>query len=329
MNYDEVFSAFPKQFEWDPVIENADRLKEYEHYIICGVGTSALGGDILRTSGLEASVVVWRDYGLPSTVGPNTMIIVCSYSGQTEESIDNFNEAMQRHLPVAVVTSGGPLLIVAQQKGVPIITLPYVDEHAVIYSGPALIAFMKLMGSKQWAALKEVIALSTQINVAQAKSEGDILGVQLKDRIPIVCASAKNFPIAFNWKTKFNEIAKIPAFAVQFPDSFHSELTGFDAAPKSKTLSEKLDFVFLVDEDDDPRVLKRMHVVKDMYLEREFRAHEVPLFGNSRWLKVYYSFLVGNWTALFLAKYYHTEEAFEMKTEFTKRAQAKHDAKEQ
>lgn len=299
-------------------MENPDRLKQYDKFIVCGMGASALAGDLLRIEGRGTKIKVWRDYGLPETE-PNTLIIACSYAGNTEETLDSFHEARQKHLPVAAVTMGGQLLILAKQHGIPYIQLPDTGIHARMAAGFSAKALMKLVGSKEEGAYQELSTLQNLLDVEAARVDGETLANDLRNKIPIICASSKNFDLAYNWKVKLNEVGRIPAFASQFPELNHNEMTGFDSVPKNKHLSEQLVFVFLEDEADDPRILKRMEVCKKMYQDKELAAYSIKITGKSFWQKIFQNLLVGDWTAFYLGQHYGANpDATPMAEEFGK-----------
>ncbi len=317
---EENIKNYFQQFAFAPVVENADRLKEYDKYIICGVGASARAADLLSAGGMGHKIKVWRDYGLPET-DPNTLFIISSYSGTTEETIDSYHEARQHRLPVAVVTSGGELLISAKQHGDPYVQLP--NTGTSMMSGYAIIALMKLMGSRQWDSLKEIAALPESLNMEEARVDGETLAHDLRNKIPIICASRKNYPLAYNWKAKLNERARLPAFASQFPELNHNDMTGIDPVPTNQQISENFTYAFLEDESDDPRILKRMRVLMAMYREREIAAFEVKMAGKSFWHKVFQNLLVSNWTVFYLAQHYGTLEEASVTEEFEKRVKIK------
>lgn len=95
--------------------------------LICGMGGSAIGGDIFRVFAASKSpvpILVNRDYGLPAWVDHGTLVVVLSYSGGTEESLSAYDEAGVRGAARIVVTSGGELLERAERDGVPVAIVP-------------------------------------------------------------------------------------------------------------------------------------------------------------------------------------------------------------
>ena len=80
---------------------------------------------------------------------------------------------------------------------------------------------------------------------------------KIKDKIPLIYASEKNQAIAYNFKIKFNEKRKIPAFYNVFPELNHNAMEGFDLKESLRHLSQNFIFLILFDEEDHPKIKKR------------------------------------------------------------------------
>ena len=115
--------ALTQELELPPAYEAV------RHIVILGMGGSAIGGALLQ--GLMAEncaipITVVRDYVLPAFVrGPDYLVVGCSYSGNTEETLSAFGEAMERGVWPAAVTTGGALAALAQEKGIPLVRFDY------------------------------------------------------------------------------------------------------------------------------------------------------------------------------------------------------------
>ncbi len=299
----ESIKNFPKQFLWEPEIKSpAPFLRDRTNFVIAGMGGSALGGELLKAVFQNLDIKIHRDYGLPAA-SPLSLIIASSFSGNTEETLDAFLDARRRGLPLAVVASGGKLLELAKHDNIPYIELPRADIQPRAALGYSVKAILKLMGNE--SALEETAKLSGLLNVAVAEEDGKTLAELLKSRIPIIYSSAKNFPIVYNWKIKFNETVKIPAFANRLPELNHNEMTGFSAGSGQA----KFSFIFLEDSDDDLRIIKRMKITKKLYEDRKLEVKSLRLEGQSQFHKIFQNLLVADFTAYYLAKYYGVDPA--------------------
>ena len=92
---------YGKQFDFEPIIENAAKLKKFGKFVVVGMGGSHLAADIINAWHPEIDIVVWSNYGLPKLEEKDLkdrLIILSSYSGSTEETIDAFNAAKAKKL---------------------------------------------------------------------------------------------------------------------------------------------------------------------------------------------------------------------------------------
>jgi glucose/mannose-6-phosphate isomerase len=134
-----------------------------------------------------------------------------------------------------------------------------------------------------------------------------------------VYASVRNTAIAQNWKIKFNETGKVPAFWNVVPELNHNEMTGFDAKAKTTPLSRHFHFVFLKDAEDDRRIIKRMNVMEKLFRDRGFKTEIVLLQGKTDLHKIFNGLILADWTAFHSAKLYGVDpEQVPMVEEFKK-----------
>ena len=296
---------FPSQFGYEPDIQNKEALKRFSKYVLVGMGGSGLVGRLINTFNPAIDLVVHSDYGLPSVLGKDTLVICSSYSGNTEEVIEAFKEATKQKLSLAVIATGGRLLDMAKAGNVPYIQLPDIGIQPRCAVGFSLRGVLKIMGEEE--ALKETAKLTNTLSPKALESEGKALAKKFFKKIPIIYASQKNLALAYIWKITFNETGKIPAFYNVFPELNHNEMTGFDVTDSTKELSENLQFLLLKDDKDQARVQKRMDVLYNMYKDRGLEIESVALRGNTMFERIFSSLLLADWTAYHLALLYKTE----------------------
>lgn len=307
MNIKDAILDFPKQFSFAPVVTNGEKLLPTQKFLVVGMGGSNHATDLLLAWQPAKNVIVHRDYGLPELRDTSRLIIVCSYSGNTEEALDSYQVARQKQLPVAVITKGGALLDIAKRDAVPHIQLPDTGIEPRGAIGFMLVALLVLMRDDQ--SLVEVRALASILKPKNLQADGKAIAKQLKKFVPVVYSSRRNSALANMWKIIFNENVKMPIFANVFPELNHNEMNGFDPAAKTWTLMKKFRFVFLVDNSDDPRLQKRMVVLERLYRDRGHEVVMLPLVGQSRLERLFTAIILANWVSLALAKSYAVEPA--------------------
>lgn len=295
---------FNKQFGFDPEIQNAEFLKDFDHVILCGMGGSHLAADLIKTINPGIDIYVHKDYDLPpyeEDFLKRGLLIASSYSGNTEETLSFFDSAYGKEYNVAVISAGGKLLESAKENSVPYIEIPDTGIQPRQADGFFAISILKFLGNEDEIATLNL--LEEKINPANLEESAIKIAEKIEDKIPVIYSSSRNLHLVYNWKITLNETAKIPAFYNVFPELNHNEMQGFDLD------SEKVNnfiVIFLEDSSDHQRIQKRMQIVKEIYEEKGISVESInldeELFGKSREEKVFNAITLADWTALKHAK---------------------------
>ena len=306
MEFVEAIKSLQKQLQYQPELVNPGKLGKFERFIFVGMGGSALGPDLLRTAKPGLDIIVHRDYGLPDLPEQalkSSLIILSSYSGNTEEVLDAMDTAMKKGLSVAAVSIGGKLLEIAKQNGIPHVQIPDWGLEPRLTLGLNIKAILKIIGQEE--DLNNIL----RIDLGDYENLGRDIAEKLKGFVPIIYSSRKNGPIAYSWKVKINETAKKPSFANVFPELNHNEMAGFHAGEVSKLLSQNFYFIFLKDATDRPRILKRMDVLGGMLRSKMLNVEIVELTGEDIWSKIFSSLVLADWVSYYIAKEYNVDPA--------------------
>ena len=289
---EQVIKNFAKQFEYEPVIENAGNLSPKNKFVVCGMGGSHLAADILKSWKPELDLTIHSDYGLPDIYDrEETLLVASSYSGNTEETIDFFEKAVEKNLSVAVIGTGGRLVDMARDKSLPYVLFPSDALQPRLALGYGLRALLKIMGDED--GLKETAELANTLKPLEYEQEGRELAREIKNSsVVAVYASRLNLGLALNWQVKLNETAKMPAYFHVFPELNHNEMAS----------DFKNDFYFIIlrDKDDHPKILKRMDALRQLYEQKGLRVRTVEVKGEGP-LKFFSSLILADWVSYFLA----------------------------
>lgn len=315
----EAIEQFSSQFTFEPEIMGG-HVGEYRRAIIAGMGGSHLAADLVKMFIPEIEFVIHSDYGLPSLSDEefaSCLFIASSYSGNTEETLDAFTAAKARGLPRAALSVGGALITQAEKELVPYIRLPATGVQPRSALGFMAIALLKLL--RKETEISRLAGLAESLDPRAYSDAGAALASRMRGRVPVIYSSRANSAIALNWKIKLNETGKIPAFWNIFPELNHNEMTGFDAVEKTKHLSANFYFILLRDDNDHPRVQKRMELTERLLRDRGFVVETVALEEGDVFRKVFASLLLADWTAFYTAQGYGVEpEQVPMVEEFKK-----------
>lgn len=302
-----AINNLPAQFAYQPVIENEQKLKTYDRYFLIGMGGSHLPGDLAMRWNPMFPLEVRSDYGLPPSIAnaKKPLVIACSYSGNTEETIDGLTLAMRKKIPVAVIAVGGTLIELAKKHALPYVQVPDTGIQPRCALGFMLRALLKIVNDEK--GLRENGKLARTLQPDAFEKMGKSLAKKLFGFIPVIYASRENTTVAWNWKIKLNETGKIPAFYNVLPELNHNEMNGFDVQPSTHGLSEKFFFIFLKDAQDHPRIQKRMAILEQLYRQRHLPVERLPLEGKTFFEKIFSSLVLADWTSFYVAQQYGLE----------------------
>lgn len=314
-NMRKLLIEFPKQVEEAVQIGKKFRSpvkrSQIDAIVITGLGGSAIGGDLLRSylaEELKVPLLINRHYYLPEFVNERTMVVISSYSGNTEETIASHLDAKKRKAKVLCISSDGETAMLAGKFKQPLITIPkgFPPRMALGYSFfPILIALQKMKFIKpKNADIKETIALikkkSKVFSTINEKNLAIQLAKQLYMKLPIIYSAADRFDIVnLRWRGQIAENAKQLAFGHVLPEMNHNELVGWKVL--RRTMEEDLVVVFLRDKEDHERVKIRMEVTKGIINQYASKVIEVHSEGISLLARMFSLIYLGDWTSYYLA----------------------------
>ncbi|MBI2627996.1 MAG: hypothetical protein HYW71_01000 [Candidatus Niyogibacteria bacterium] len=298
---------FPKQFDYKPATKNKSVLKKAKHFVVVGMGGSGLVGDLLRGCNPRLDLIIHKNYGLPvlaDGVLEKSLIVLSSYSGNTEEVLDSYQAAKKKRLAMAAISIGGKLLEQAKADGIPYIQFPDLGIEPRFALGFSFRALAEIIGEKN--AFEESGRLAELLKPEDFEEKGKELAEKLKGFVPLVYSSEKNRAAAYNWKIRFNETGHVPAFCNVFPELNHNEMAGFDFQESTqesiKELSRNFYFIFLKDSGDHPRIIKRMEVMEAILRDKKMPVENVSLEGENFLHKVFSSVALADWTSFYLVQ---------------------------
>jgi glucose/mannose-6-phosphate isomerase len=277
--------------------------------VVAGMGGSAIGGALARAMlGDHASrpILASRTYGLPAWTTPDTTVLCASYSGNTEETLACYEAAGALGATRIAVTSGGKLAELARADGVPVIPVAggFQPRAAVAYMTVAALEAARLcgagprMGSEIDVAADHLEELVVEWGADGAEdSEAKTLARALYDSVPCIAGAGLTSPIAYRWKTQFNENAKIPAFTHELPELDHNEVVGWTGAPSYGRFAA----IFLDDSDTHPRIKERIALTCELIGDSATGCHVVQSRGDTTVQRVLSLVLLGDLVSLYVA----------------------------
>jgi glucose/mannose-6-phosphate isomerase len=279
--------------------------------IINGLGGSAIGGDLLRSytaSEIKVPIYINRNYTLPAFAKRDTLAIISSYSGNTEETVAAFKEALARKCQIVCITSGGTVEKIAKKNGCLLIKIPggLQPRCALGYSFfTLLILFTKLKFiSDKAEEINDVIinleqALTEYTNVVFAENESLRMAAVLKDKLPIIYSSADVLDIVnLRWRGQISENAKMLAYGNLFPEMNHNELVGWKL---NEDILKKTVVIFLEDENDNVRIKMRMKITEKVFKKYTSIILHLNSDCKTGLGRIFDLIYLGDWVSYYLA----------------------------
>jgi len=246
----------------------------------------------LQNQGYNKPIQIIRDYTIPSFVSKKGFLIVVSYSGNTEETISAYRQAYREGYRMIVMASGGKLKDIATKHGTTMVELPpnYQPRHSFYFMFGALLQIFANSGIIT-DLNKETEYIDNILRKPMFETMGKQLAEKLDNKIPIIYTSEKLGRIAERWKICFTENAKVHAFHNIIPELDHNELNAY------VTKHGPFHTLFLVDEKETEKHLKRIHVTKQIIKEKGYDATEILIRGPTYLSRMLSAIYIGDWVS--------------------------------
>lgn len=284
-------------------------IKDVSNVVLAGMGGSALPGVFLQSwPGLSVPFEIVRNYNLPKYVGPNTLFISSSYSGNTEETLSALAEAESRQAQIVVIAAGGQLAEIAQQKNYPLLAIPggIQPRMSSFYFLAAFVRLLEPIGliekgsSEQLASASEWLrdqAAGWRPDVAAKDNLAKQTAMELAGKTVIMYAGPLLFPVANKWKIGTNENAKNLAWVNQYPEFNHNEFIGWSSHPVDKPFA----VVDIRSNLEHPRIQQRFELSQKLLSGRRPQPLVITPQGDTLLLQLLWSSILGDFVTIYLA----------------------------
>jgi glucose/mannose-6-phosphate isomerase len=280
--------------------------------IIAGMGGSAIGGELLKDWAVHKIAVpieVCREYALPAYADKDTLVFVVSYSGETEESLSAFLNAVKRKCMTFCISSGGKLLEFAEKLNIPYLRLPsgFPPRAALPYLFLPLPIILEKTGlvSGTTSEISEAVEVLRRISNANSPEKplkenfSKTLAANLDETVPVVYGFGAYRAVAQRFKQQFNENSKIPSKWENFPELDHNEIVGWEEAGK---IAECFSVIFIRDQNENPEIRHRIEATKELLPKNLLlKIFEVRGAGEKPLAKILSTILIGDFTSVYLA----------------------------
>ncbi len=313
MKMHDLVARFPAQLQEALAIGRAASLRVSEHPIhhifVSGLGGSGIGANFAAEfvrSECTVPFLVGKGYDIPAFINKNTLAIVSSYSGNTEETLAAFDLLLQTGAKIVCVASGGKVIAMAKELGLDFIQVPgdwpspraclgfsVVQQLFVLYK-------LGLTSDKAISELEKSILLLEKED-ADIRQKAQTLAEMLNGKIPVIYGVDRMEPVLMRFRQQVNENAKALAWHHVIPEMNHNELVGW------RDNYENLAVVYFRNSDDFNRNAVRIDINKDII--RKYAASVIEIFskGSSLVERSMYFVYLGDWISCYLADLRHQD----------------------
>lgn len=294
-----------------------DYYKGIRNIVISGMGGSSYGARIVKSlyDGAEMTkipVELVNNYWLPGYVNSESLVILSSYSGNTEETLSVSKEAKNKGAKILGITSGGELGNFLKANNYPsYIFNPIHNPSAqprigVGYMIMGLIGMLVKLGKIPVIAseIEKIITFleeqSTKLaeNTFSTSNPAKQMAFKLKDKIPVIIVADFLEGAAYAIRNPFHETSKQFALYFAVPELNHHLMEGLSYPPEIKNL---LDFIFIRSIIYDKKNNERMDLTIDVVKKNQILSETINLCGYSALTQVMELIQLGSWITFYLA----------------------------
>ena len=271
--------------------------------VITGLGGSGIGGKIatqLVADQLKVPAVINNDYSLPKFVNENTLVIVSSFSGNTEETLEALQSAQKANAEIACITSGGKLAQIANDNNYNLLVLP------TAFSPRAMLTYsviQQLFLFHHYGFINNEFIDDTRETVKLLDNEvDDIMAVAkqtanaLFEKTTVAYSEASMEGVITRFRQQINENSKSLAWEHVFPEMNHNELVGWAGG--------KDEYAVLIFRSsfEHSRSSVRINISKDIFRKYTSTVLEFNAKGDTLLAQSFYHILLGDWISVYLAE---------------------------
>lgn len=313
----ESIRALPDQIvdAWlaaDAQLQLPESYKEITNVVFTGMGGSLLGARLIEgvfATEMKLPLVLVNGYDLPGFVDENTLVVCSSYSGTTEETIENARQAIERKAKWVAMTTGGPLKSMAEEAGVPMYAINPTHNPsgqprmAIGYSITGQLVLAKKLGlialNEDMKTLADQLrAMQPNWDLMKAENEAMQLAKKMANKMVMLIGAEHMAGAAHTVKNQFNECAKHMAARFDVPELNHHLMEGLGHPEKNP---DDL-FFWLINSDlYHSRTQKRMTITNEVINKQHIETGVWKAQGKSKLEQAFEVIQFGSYVVFYLS----------------------------
>lgn len=312
-----VLEGFPEQcrqaFELAQGFSVAKNFAGVKNIVFCGMGGSAIGAELVSfylRNEIKLPVIVNREYSLPAFVDEHSLVIFSSYSGNTEETLSAYSDALARKAKIVALTSGGSLAESAASHGVDCLLVPqgFPPRGALGYMCLPLLSLLtkaRLIQDKE-AEINETILLLERlkkelfgIDIKTELNPAKQLAQKSYNKFCVIYAGSEHLGgVVTRWRGQLAENSKMLSSSHVLPEMNHNEIVGWQYP---QALLKDFEVIILRDKEEHPQVKKRIEISKELLQKDGVSIEEISSKGAGLLARVFSLIYLGDFVSFYLA----------------------------
>ena len=309
----DMYSVLCDSYKQIEYISNLGKLGYTDDYssvnsiVIVGMGGSAIAGDFVKNLFFSFStlpVQVIRNYNIPVHINSNTLVVVSSYSGNTEETISAMKQALQLKAKVIVISTGGMVCDLAKENNLVVVKLQsgFQPRYAFYMS---IFAMLKFINDAEIITFdnsyfSKSCNLLEQLSVKYGNEQSDAYKIaeQLIGSIPLIysCVDLTE-AVGQRFKGQLNENSKMHAFYNAIPEMNHNEIVGWQGVSED----DKFKAVFILDKAYNKRIKLRFSIVKKILISSGIDVIELQSDEEDYSMRLLHLVFLCDWISFYAA----------------------------
>ncbi|MEK7188844.1 MAG: bifunctional phosphoglucose/phosphomannose isomerase, partial [Patescibacteria group bacterium] len=308
---------------WEEIqrINIAENFKNIANVVISGMGGSALGGrvvDSLLVDRVRVPIEIISDYKLPAYINNQTLVILSSYSGNTQETLSAYHDALNKDAQIFAITTGGELgsLLTKNNNLAYIFNPKYNPSHqprmGLGYSISSTLAILSLT-KVLYISDDEVANIVQKINQEIESNSLDVtlgrnlakgIAFKLKDKIVNIISSEHLSGISHAFKNQINENSKTFSNLFEIPELNHHLIEGLQ---NPRMVLKSLIFLFIESELYSLELRKRYPLTKEVLGKNNLDYVAIKLKLSTKLEQIFELLTIGSFVSFYLAMLYEID----------------------
>lgn len=293
--------------------------KEYSkitQVVVSGMGGSTLGAYITRSAfgdKIKVPISILSGYKLPAHIDKNTLFVLSSYSGNTEEPLSTYREAKKRKAKIIAITADMPknkLKNIMLKDDIPgYIFKPKLNPSGQPRMGTGYMIFgLSTMLAKTGLFkidVKEIENIIADLEIGSRKLRPNIknnlnkakkIALEMHNKMPILVGAEHLAGNLHALRNQINENAKLFASYLELPDLNHYSMEGLmNPASNKKTLH----FLFFDSKLYHKRVQKRSELTKQVIKKNNIKISAYELKNKNKAGQAFELLQIGSWISYY------------------------------